>query len=117
MTSVQISWLMVLAAGVNSCIGNLLLKQSRLVAPDGGLVALLFSPWFIGGLAFYGISVILFAKALDNLPVSAGYPVLAAVGFVLLGLSSYWIFHERLGAMQIAGMALIVVGIFLVATR
>lgn len=117
MTSVQVSWLLVLAAGVNSCIGNLLLKQSRVAATDGGLAALLFSPWFIGGLAFYGINVILFAKALDNLPVSAAYPVLAAVGFALLGLASYWVFRERLGAMQVAGMALIVAGIFLVAAR
>lgn len=117
MTPVQFSWLLVLAAGVNSCIGNLLLKQSRLAAREGGLVELLFSPWFLGGLAFYGINVILFAKALDHLPVSSAYPVLAGAGFALLGLASYWVFRERLGAVQIGGMALIVAGIFLLASR
>ena len=117
MSPVQVSWLLVLSAGVNSCIGNVLLKQSRLVAKDGGLVELMFSPWFLGGLAFYGINVILFAKALDHLPVSAAYPVLAGAGFALLGLASFWLFRERLGAVQVAGMVLIVVGIFLLASR
>jgi len=62
------AWLLVLTAGINSCIGNLLLKKSRLVARgDEGLFDLLLSPWFIGGLLFYGINVILFAKALEKL--------------------------------------------------
>lgn len=117
MTPVQFSWMLVLAAGVNSCIGNLLLKQSRLANHESGLGALLFSPWFIGGLAFYGINVILFAKALDHLPVSSAYPVLACAGFALLGVASYWLFRERLGAMQIVGMVLIVAGIFFLAAR
>src|SRR4051794_16191821 len=44
-------WLLVLGAGLSSCAGNLMLKQSRLTAPEAGLRALLLSPWFLGGLA------------------------------------------------------------------
>ncbi|MDR1578249.1 MAG: hypothetical protein LBT86_08530 [Deltaproteobacteria bacterium] len=32
---------------------------------------------------FFGINVILFAKALDKLPVSVAYPVFAGLGFLL----------------------------------
>jgi len=78
------SWLLVIAAGVNSCIGNLLLKQSQCTRNADGLVGLLSSPWFVGGLVFYGVNVILFAKALEHLPMSSAYSVLASVAFALV---------------------------------
>ena len=108
-------WLLVLAAGLNSCVGNLLLKKSRLVATSPGLLPLLFSPWFIGGLFFYAVNVVLFAKALDKLPVSIAYPALAASGFALLVFSAAWIYGERLGANQVVGLAAVLIGIWLLA--
>jgi multidrug transporter EmrE-like cation transporter len=115
MNAQWIAWSLVLLAGINSCIGNLLLKKSRLVATDGGLFALLLSPWFLGGLFFYGINVILFAKALERLPVSQAYPVLAGSGFALLVFSAAWIFGERLGPSQWAGMFAVLLGIYLLS--
>jgi multidrug transporter EmrE-like cation transporter len=109
------SWLLILAAGVNSMIGNVLLKQSRLVVPSGGFIDEIRSPWFIGGLVFYGINVILFAKALDRLPVSAAYPVLAACGFALLAVVSAVIFGERLSPPQYFGLVVTLGGIALIA--
>jgi multidrug transporter EmrE-like cation transporter len=108
-------WLLVLAAGVNSMIGNVLLKQSRLTAASPSLLDLLRSPWFLGGLAFYAVNVVLFAKALDRLPVSAAYPVLAASGFALLALVSAVAFGERLSLVQYAGIVVTLIGIALVA--
>lgn len=109
------AWLLVLAAGVNSCIGNLMLKKSRLAAEEQGFWELLVSPWFLGGLAFYGVNVILFAKALERLPVSIAYPVLAGAGFALLTLAAGVLFTERLTLYQYAGVGLILVGIILLA--
>jgi multidrug transporter EmrE-like cation transporter len=108
-------WLLILAAGVNSMIGNVLLKQSRIVAPSPGIIDQFRSPWFIGGLIFYGINVVLFAKALDRLPVSAAYPVLAASGFALLALVSAFAFGERLSLAQYAGLVVTLGGIALIA--
>jgi multidrug transporter EmrE-like cation transporter len=102
-------WLLVVAAGFNTCAGNLLLKQSRLTARPGWL-AMLVSPWFLAGLAFYGLNVVLFAKALDRLPVSSAYPVFAGLGFLLLAVFSRIFFDESLSPAKIAGMALIVAG-------
>jgi multidrug transporter EmrE-like cation transporter len=84
-------------------------------AEDAGLVQLLFSPWFIGGLAFYAVNVVLFAKALDKLPVSAAYPVLAASGFAMLVFSAAFFFGEKLGVNQLLGLGAVLLGIWLLA--
>ncbi|MDB6055276.1 MAG: small multidrug resistance family protein [Verrucomicrobiales bacterium] len=114
LSSAKIAWLLVLAAGVNSCAGNLMLKRSRL-HHSGSFVTLLSSPWFMGGLLFYGVNVLLFAKALEKLPVSQAYPVLAGFGFALLVFSASYFFGERLGIRQWAGLGSVLVGIYLLA--
>jgi len=115
-TSSWTAWLLVLVAGINSCIGNLLLKQSRLVTPKGsGLLNMFLSPWFIGGLVFYGINVVLFAKALDKLPVSVAYPALAGSGFAMLVFAADWCFEEHLTLNQYIGIAAIVFGIVMLS--
>ncbi len=104
--------LLVLAAGVNSCIGNLLLKWSRTSAPpDASALAKLLSPGFVGGMAFYAVNVALFAKALDDMEVSVAYPILAGAGFALLAIASGVIFNEPLTLTKAAGMGLILAGI------
>lgn len=106
----------VLLAALNSTIGNLMLKQSRLVVrPDTSWFEKFFSVYFIGAIVFYVINLGLFASAIDRLPVSVGYPILAASGFALLTLASNLFFGERFGAWQIAGIALVIVGIFCLA--
>ena len=115
MNSTWVAWVLVLAAGMNSCIGSLLLKRSRLEAADSSLFTLLFSPWLIGGLFFFGINVILFAKALDRLPVSAAYPALAGCCFALLTVAAGWFFGERLGFNQYVGLGMILAGIIIMS--
>ncbi len=109
------TWSFVFAASINTCIGNLLLKRSRLEAPDPGLVSLLLSPWFISGLVFYSINVVLFGKALDKLPVSTAYPVFAGLGFGLIAITGSWFFQERLGVNQYLGLGIILIGIIVMS--
>lgn len=109
------AWFLVFLAGINTCIGNLLLKKSRLVATDSSLFSLLFSPWFISGLFFFGINVIIFTKSLDKLPVSLAYPVLAGLGFSLLAITGNLFLDERLSTTQLWGVALILAGIIVVS--
>ncbi|MDZ8077969.1 MAG: SMR family transporter [Nostoc sp. DcaGUA01] len=109
------TWSFVVAASINTCIGNLLLKRSRLEAPDPGLVSLLLSPWFISGLVFYSINVVLFGKALDKLPVSTAYPVFAGLGFGLIAITGSWFFGERLGLNQYLGLGIILIGIIVMS--
>jgi multidrug transporter EmrE-like cation transporter len=112
------AWFYLVLAGLNSCLGNLCLKYSRLhAATDALWWQKLLSPWFVAGLFFYVVNVVLFAKALDRLPVSIAYPVLAATGFALLTAASSFFFGERLSGLQYLGLALILGGIALMAVR
>ncbi|MBW4633807.1 MAG: multidrug efflux SMR transporter [Iphinoe sp. HA4291-MV1] len=108
-------WIFVFVAAVNTCIGNLLLKRSRLEPTDSGLLSLLLSPWFLGGLVFYGINVVLFAKALEKLPVSTAYPVFAGIGFALIAISGSWFFREHFSQNHWIGLAMILAGIIIMS--
>ncbi len=114
--STTIAWLLVLAAGVNSCIGNLLLKKARMVS-DTSLQAMVLNPYFLAGMVFYGLNVLLFGKALEKLPVSSAYPVLAASGFMLLIISSMIFYQEAFGRNQAIGVGAIVFGIYMLVNR
>lgn len=101
----------VFAAGLSSWIGNILLKWSRTSLPAGaGPADKFFSIGFVAGLAFYGINVLLFAKALDTMEVSA-YPVLARSGFASLAVVSHYIFGEPFHLYNWIGLALVLGGI------
>lgn len=108
--------LLVALAGLISTAGNILLKISRAgVGPDTPLWQQYLTPWMFGALACYGLNVLLFAKALDRLPVSVGYPLLASVGFATLVVVSTFMLHERLTPLQWLGLACVLGGIVLLA--
>ncbi|NJK39840.1 MAG: small multidrug resistance protein [Oscillatoriales cyanobacterium RM2_1_1] len=109
------AWGLIAIAAINNCIGSLLVKQSRVVATDSSLVNLLSSPWFIAGLCTYGVNVVLYAKALEKLPVSVAYPVFAGMGFGILALAGGYFFGEKLGFNYWVGLGMIMTGIVVIA--
>ena len=115
MNATWVAWGLLIIASFNSCLGNILLKKSRLEAPDPGLMSLLFSPWFMAAVMVYGINLIVFAKALDQLPVSVAYPIFAAIGFSLVAVGGSFLLGERLSLNQIVGMGVIVTGIIIMS--
>lgn len=82
------------------------------VVPVGTRLAL--SPYIAGGLACYVVSVVVWILALSRVPVSVAYPMLS-IGYVVNAIAAWWLFGESLGAQKLAGIAFIVVGVFLVA--
>jgi multidrug transporter EmrE-like cation transporter len=110
-----VGWNLVIAAAVNNSIAGLLLKRSRIDVPDDSLMTLLLSPWLIASIPFFAVNVVLFAKSLDKLAVSAAYPVLAGLGFGLIAVFGKLVFDERLGMNQWLGIALILAGVILVS--
>ena len=107
---------LILLAGVNSCIGNLLLKWSRTsAAAEASPIEKLFSAAFLGGMFFYAVNVVLFAKALDSMEVSVAYPILAGAGFAFLIIASSFFFGETLTFARASGMVFILMGITLLA--
>ena len=112
MNAIWNAWILICFAAVNNSLAAVLLKRSQFGAPPGSnLASLMFSPWFIGALVFYGANVLLFAKALERLPVSTVYPIYAGLAFGLVAIAGRYFFGERLDFGQYVGLAIILTGI------
>lgn len=108
--------ILIFLAAVNSTIGNMLLKQSRLAVAVGlPWYEKFFSLYFVGAVLFYVANLACFAKALDQVSVSIGYPILAAGSFAMLAIAASILFGERIGPWQIFGLLLVAGGIFALA--
>lgn len=105
------SWLLVFMAAIANAAGTVFLKKSRLAASDAGFVNVLISPWFLSALLIYTLGLLLFTKALGQLPVSASQPVMAGVSFVSVALIASALFGEQLTSNQLIAISLIVAGI------
>jgi drug/metabolite transporter (DMT)-like permease len=89
-----------------------------LVASDAGVLdkalKLLAVPSLWYALTAYGLSVIVWIVGLSRVPVSQAYPLLS-LGYVLnIGLA-WWLFGEVPNVQRVAGVAVIIVGVVLVA--
>ena len=110
--------LIVGGVGLNA-IAQLLLKAG--VRPLGVLrlewasaCAVAFQWPIAAGLACYTVSVVLWIVALSRMDVSVAYPMLS-LGYVVNALAAWWLFDEALGSARIGGIALILVGVYLLA--
>lgn len=72
------------------------------------------NPFIFGGLSCYAVSVVVWIMALSRVQVSIAYPMLS-IGYVVNALAAWWLFGESLSAMRMGGIAVIIVGVYLVA--
>jgi len=101
---------LLLKAGVTP-LGAISVEASTLVATGLRLV----SQWpILAGLACYVLSVGVWLVALSRIDVSVAYPMLS-LGYVVNAVAAYWLFGEALGPMRVAGIAVILLGVFIVA--
>ncbi|HHJ12503.1 MAG TPA: 4-amino-4-deoxy-L-arabinose transferase [Chromatiales bacterium] len=101
---------LLLKAGVNK-IGVIHLNGSALWQA-GTRLAL---DWhIIGGLAFYVISVVVWLLALSRVPVSIAYPMLS-IGYIVNALAAWAWLGEDLSPLRMAGIGVIVLGVYMVA--
>ena len=104
---------MTVSACCNSA-GSILLKRSRLVAVNSSFLETFLSPWSLAALVIYSTGLLLFAKALDHLPVSIAVPFSTGFGFVLTTVLSHYLFGERLMINQLVALSLIFAGVIVV---
>jgi multidrug transporter EmrE-like cation transporter len=72
------------------------------------------NPFILGGLACYGVSVVVWIMALSRVPVSVAYPMLS-IGYIVNAVAAWFLFGESLTAQKLVGIGFIVVGVWLVA--
>jgi multidrug transporter EmrE-like cation transporter len=78
------------------------------------LPRLLVDPSFLSGMLCYAVSIGLWLAVLAKLPVSVAYPM-QSVGYVIVVVSAYFIFGEQIGVTKCAALALIILGVVLLA--
>jgi multidrug transporter EmrE-like cation transporter len=79
-----------------------------------GVLGITGRPFFWVSLALYGAGFLFYTVALSKLELSKAYPVSSAAAIVLIVLTSLLFFKESLDPLKIAGLALLISGIFLV---
>ena len=101
---------LLLKAGTNR-VGEFAFSLDNLVPIGSRLAA---SPFILGGLACYVVSVVVWILALSRVPVSIAYPMLS-VGYIVNAVAAWMLFGESLTVQKLVGIGFIVIGVFLVA--
>jgi len=116
-----LTWTLILVGVLLNAAAQLLLKAATsatgVIALSGtGLTAalpkLLSHPGSWGGIGCYAVSVVVWVLALSRAPVSIAYPMLS-IGYIVNAVLAYWLFGEPLHASKVAGIFVIVVGVYL----
>ena len=101
---------LLLKAGTNA-IGQFEFSAANAL-PIGLKVAA--QPYILGGLGCYAISVVVWILALSRVEVSVAYPMLS-IGYVVNAVAAYFLFGEAVSAQRLAGIGIIVLGVYMVA--
>jgi len=106
------SFSFILAGVLLNAAAQLLLKAGTNAMPLGLRLAL--EPHILGGLACYVVSVVVWIVALSRVPVSIAYPMLS-IGYVVNAIAAWALLGESVTPLRMAGIAVIVAGVFMVA--
>ena len=101
---------LLLKAGTNA-VGSFAFSADN-IAPIGWKLAT--EPHIAGGIGCYVVSVVVWILALSRVEVSIAYPMLS-VGYVVNAIAAWYLFGEAVTPMRLAGIAIIILGVFLVA--
>jgi multidrug transporter EmrE-like cation transporter len=83
-------------------------------APLNAALAVFLNAGVLGGLSLYGVGTVLWLGVLSRTEVSQAYPFVG-LGFVLTALIGYFLFGDALSPLRMGGIALVIVGIFLIS--
>lgn len=100
---------LLLKAGTN-VVGHFDFSASNIMQV---LPKFLFEWHILGGLMCYAISVVVWIGALSRTPVSVAYPMLS-IGYVINALAAWYLFGEALTFTRIFGIAVIIVGVYMI---
>jgi small multidrug resistance pump len=106
-----IHWVVLALAIVISMVGQTLLKAG---AGASDFFRQLMDLRTILGFCLYGSSAILYIIALRRIPMSVALPC-TAISYVAAALIGHFAFHEPMGATHLGAIALICLGVVLLA--
>lgn len=106
------SFLLLLTGVLLNATAQLLLKAGTNAMPLGPSLAV--EPHILGGLACYAVSVVIWVIALSRVPVSMAYPMLS-IGYIVNAVAAWQLLGESLPPLRLAGIGVIILGVFMVA--
>jgi multidrug transporter EmrE-like cation transporter len=116
MNTIFYSYILIVLAGLLTAAGNICLKLSRRGDVSLDIMQGLLNPYFILGISFYAVNVLIFSKSLDKLEITVAYPLLTAVGYLALFIISFLYMGETLSYVKILGAIFVLVGISLLVS-
>ena len=99
-----------LKAGTNA-IGHFEFSAAN-VLPVG--LKLAFQPFIVAGMVCYVVSLVVWIMGLSRVPVSIAYPMLS-IGYVVNAIVAWAWLGEAVTPMRLAGIGVIVLGVYIVA--
>ena len=110
---------LILAFTLNG-IANILLKQGAVQGFhfEPGSYFSIFSNWqLLLGMGLFATNIIFYFLALRALPLSFAYPVMVAMGFLIVNGYALFTLGEVITPIEVAGYLLIITGLVLVVSR
>ena len=105
----------------SGAVGNLLIKMSSKDIPHTLTLEtfgkMFSSPMLLFGIFFLVGSFPVYALVLQRLPLSFGFPLVQNLAFVALLILSFFFLKEQLTFINLIGIILLIVGLFLVAAK
>jgi len=110
---------LLLLAILLASLGQILMKLGlKSLGPAAGateaLKAIVTNAAVFGGFASYGLSSLVYIIAISKLPLSYAYPMVA-ISYVIVVVLSWMLLNEQVPPLRIAGLAVIIVGVVLLA--
>lgn len=116
-------WLVILSA-LCTVVANLMMRGGilrngsftlSLDALRSQMLSLARQPLFVLGVIFYALAALLWFDVLSREKLSTSYPLLVSLTFVFVTLGAMVFFHEQISWQKVVGLAVILLGIVLVA--
>jgi multidrug transporter EmrE-like cation transporter len=103
-------WLMLIGSIAFNITGNVLVKAFS-ARPDVHGIPNYFSLPFVCGVAAFGIGVLLYGRALQQIPIVLAYPIQVGTCVLVIALVAVTGFGERFGMQTLLGIILVMSGI------
>lgn len=118
-----LGWWLVFASAGLQVGGTLLLRAgidrvggigSSVAELPAGLLRLAGDPVFDIGFVLYGLAALVWFRVIDTQPLSTAYPLLVSLTFIFVSLGAVVLFGESLSWRKIVGIAILLIGVFIV---
>ncbi len=89
-------------------------KISSLASAPSMIFKALLNPIVLAGLGVFGISALSWLIVLSRVKLSVAYPMVS-LGYIVALFFSWYLFHEPMRLVTIAGCLVIIFGVFLIS--